>query len=537
MKDHIRAISVLLALLLLISCTVLFAGCGKTATDDEDDETQQGTQDGETPDGEGSQTGLEKYPRNSSYYDYSKSLNYKGGYDEGATALRNEILNAANTETIYADRITGKVTRIPKTVTKWSTVRSIISSARSGDAVLLERGGCWRIGSSSSLAINAGVVLGAYGEGEKPKLYGSPKNYAGDEGWARSADNANIWTITLATNKDVGNIVFDEVACLGVKKWSLSDLKKNYDFFFNASNRVLYLYYQDDLPGDFTDIEISQRCEIVEMRIHSVLDNICLRYTGSHAVNAGHQIDDVTVTNCEVGFIGGSLQFYEGSRPVRYGNGIQLGMGSTNSKISHNWVYQCYDAGITFQSWATDNNQTSTYRNVEISENLIEFCCYNIEYFTTNMEGDNPAYSDYKNIHIVNNVLRFSGYDWGYKQRPDPEMCSQIRGGQWAWVEDCEDFLISGNVFDCAGACTIFWWWNDPSTGVNHNADLPGVTVEQNTYYIIKPFTTNKGVILYKDRNTYLTGYNEVQAREAIAKFDKNPTAFVWVTQLVPEEE
>ena len=533
MRIFTRTLCALLALLLLLSCAALFAGCRKKRTGGEMGEEDNST--GDVNEDDGVKTGLQKYPRNSKYYNYAQSLNFVGGYDEGAKALRNEILNAANTADIY-DLAGKNVTKLPKG-TSVTTLKKTIQRAVSGDVILLERGGLWRIGCDSNTYVNAGVILGAYGTGEKPKLYGSTKNYAGDEGWARSAENNNIWTITLAKNNDVGNIVFDEIACLGVHMWSLDDVKKTYDFYFNSSTRVLYLYYPDDLKADFTDIEICQRGETLQMRDNTVLDNICLRYSGAFAVNVGHQISNVTITNCEIGFIGGALQMYEGSKPIRYGNGIQLGMGSIDSKISHNWVYQCYDAGITFQSWNT--GKATYYHNVEISRNLVEFCCYNIEYFTTNMEGDNPAYSDYKNIHIVDNILRFSGYDWGYKQRPDPEMCSQIRGGQWAWVEDCEDFLISGNVFDCAGACTIFWWWNDPASSVNHNADLPGVTVEHNTYYIIRPFTTekrNRCVILYKDRWDYLEVNRETQAREAIAKFDKNPTAIVWVSQLAPEE-
>ena len=526
MKIRFRLLCVLLALLLSASFVVLFAGCGKKdATDEETD--------GET-DEEDARTGLEKYPKNSSYYNYTQSLSYAGGYDEGAKTLRNEILNAPNTEDIY-DLTGKKVVRISKDTT-WKNVRSYIRTAREtgNNVILLERGGCWRVGCAEDLYVNSGVILGCYGEGEKPKLYGSSKNYAGDEGWKRSASNENIWTIKLDKNNDVGNIVFDEIACLGVRKWTLDDVKKTYDFYFNASSRVLYLYYPDDLTTDFTDIEIGQRATILQMYGNSVVDNLCLCYTGSFAITAGHQINNVTVTNCEIGFIGGSQHHDD----VRYGNGIQLGMGSNDSTIKHNWVYQCYDAGITFQSWSIYNSdgsvqrKDSSYHNLEISENLIEFCCYNIEFFTTNYE-ENGSYSDYKDIRIINNVLRFSGYEWAYKQRPDPKMCSQIRGGQWAWVPDTEDFVITGNVFDCAGSNTVFWWWNDPARGFNHNVDHPGLTVEHNTFYVIKPFTSDKSGVVFKDYSS-LTIYSEADAREAIAKFDKNPTAVVWIKQLAP---
>jgi len=535
MKRWISALCMGLALLLLLSCAVLFAGCGPTAEEPEDEEEEQEQGQGQQQEQEQQQeeqkprTGLEKYPKNSTNYNYTHSQNFAGGYDAGATALRNEILNAPNTQELYAGKITGQIIKISKN-TLWSTAKARIKSATAGDAVLLERGGLWRVGYDEDIYVNAGVILGAYGEGEKPKLYGSAKNYAGDSGWARSEGNPNIWTITLKKNKDVGLIVFDEVACLGVRMWSRADVKKTYDFYFDSASRVLYLYYPDDLTADFTDIEIGQRASILQMYPNTVLDNICLRYSGAFAVSAGHQINNVTITNCEIGFIGGSQHHDE----VRYGNGIQFGMGTNNTTVNHNWVYQCYDAGITFQSWSVfDGNgnikrQDSSYHNVEFSENLIEFCCYNIEYFTTNLE-ENGSYSDYRHIHIVDNVLRFAGYEWSYLQRPDPGMCSQIRGGQWAWVPDTEDFVISGNVFDCAGGSVVHWWWNDPIKNFNYPYPHPGLTVEQNTYYVAKP---RYGFgLLYRD-NTMVKITDLASAQNAIALFDTNPTAIVWIAKM-----
>ena len=79
MKLWIRTVSLLLALLLLSSCTVLFAACGKQPTEEP---TPDGTADNE----QGNETetrqrsGLEKYPKNSTGYNYTHSLNFAGGY-------------------------------------------------------------------------------------------------------------------------------------------------------------------------------------------------------------------------------------------------------------------------------------------------------------------------------------------------------------------------------------------------------------------------------------------------------------------------
>lgn len=45
---------------------------------------------------------------------------------------------------------------------------------KSGDAVFFERGGLWR----GYLDCAEGVTYSAYGQGEKPRIYGSPENGA-----------------------------------------------------------------------------------------------------------------------------------------------------------------------------------------------------------------------------------------------------------------------------------------------------------------------------------------------------------------------
>lgn len=57
--------------------------------------------------------------------------------------------------------------------------------------------------------MKAGVTYSAYGEGDKPAIYGSPENGAGAEKWELLEGTDNIWVFY----KDVlecGTIVLDE---------------------------------------------------------------------------------------------------------------------------------------------------------------------------------------------------------------------------------------------------------------------------------------------------------------------------------------
>ena len=450
-----------------------------------------------------------KFNVNSSGYDCTKK--YTGGFDAGANRRREAILASKNTEEIYD--IKGKKYYISRDM----QLTDIPENLLPGDAVLFERGGLWRVGDREKFFVPEGVIFGAYGEGDKPKFYGSYHNYADKKFWEKEAEN--IWRVQLY-GRNVGCIAFNETALMGVKKWHFEDLKENYDFYYNGESEQVWLYYEGEPWSDFYDIEICQRGSVLQLLDNATADNLFVGYTGSHAIVAGYQRDGVTVTNCEVAYVGGAMQFGE----TRFGNGIELQLGATNAKLCSNYVHQCYDAGITFQSWSSAKLD-SHYHNIDISDNLIEFCTYGIEYFTTEFER-NGLYSDYKDIAIKNNIIRFSGYEWSYNQRPDKWMISHIRGGQWAWVKDCSGFEISGNVFDCSRASIIFWWWHDEEKNYIRPEAHPGLTVKNNTYY--QGITADKRCMNYHI-NKPVYAEDEAGLKAAVALFDKDPAKVVWL--------
>ncbi len=455
-----------------------------------------------------------KYPVNSSGYNYTAKI--ESHSEAEASSLKSKIYAEKNTENIYS--ISGNKYYIKKTM----PLSSIPSNLKSGDAILFERGGTWRVPYQGTITLPKGVTMGAYGSGPKPKFYGSRRNFADNSLWENVPNRKNVRRTLLKSSGNVGNIVFNDVASLGVKKWSLDDLKSNYDFYYSPDEYV-YFYYTGDIENDFTSMEMSQRGEIIYFNSGCIVDNICVKYTGSHGIDGAHGTENVKITNCEVGFIGGSMQYDH----VRFGNGIEFPIGAKNITVKNNHVYQCYDAGITFQSWSSANVATHYY-DIDFSENLIENCCYGIEYFTTSGERGTSAYSDYKNISLHDNVIRFSGYEWSQLQRPDPVMTSHIRGGQWAYVKDCENFTIENNIFDISRASIIFWWWN--SSSFAHPAPHNGLTVKNNTYYQAK--TPDGRIMTYHNQNPlYASDYTSFVS--AVKKFDSAPKKMVWLDNLL----
>ncbi|MBR5923487.1 MAG: hypothetical protein IKZ59_06820 [Clostridia bacterium] len=445
---------------------------------------------------------------NSSGYD--ASAKFTGGAATKAQALKNKIFSQKNTEDIYD--ITGKKYYISKN-TSLSSVPAVLNA---GDAVLFERGGVWRV-NGYTLEVPQGVIFGAYGEGEKPAFYGSAKDYAKAATWTDTGDN--IWRVSLKGG-NAGIIVFDEIYALGVKKWTKEELTSDYDFYSDDDAKMLYLYCSSDPKTLFSSIEIGQRNDILQVKSGAVLDNVCVRYTGAHGITMSSKTENVKVTNCEIGLLGGSRQFGE----TRYGNGIEMQLGVKNIEIKDNYVYQCYDAGITFQSWNSADMDTF-YDGIDINENLVENCFYNIEFFSTQPDRGGH-YTELHNISMRNNILRFAGYCWSYEQRPGHWMTANIRSSQRGWYEETENFVIADNIFDCSRACLVYWWWHSTDDSYVYDAPHPGVSVAGNSFY--ETNTIDGRVMGYRYEKAK-EAYDLDTLKDAVAVFDPAPEEVVWL--------
>ncbi len=446
--------------------------------------------------------------RNSSGYDASKV--FTGGAWSEAGALKNSILTSGNTEDIYT--VTGNKYYISSEM----TLDSIPANLKAGDAVLFERGGVWRV-NGTTLTVPEGVIFGAYGSGDKPLFSGSAKNYAKSAAWTKAGEN--IWKTSLVGG-NAGIIVFNDKYALGVKKWSLDEVSEDYDFYSDDSKGVLYLRYSGNPKLDFDSIEIGQRNDVIRVKSGAVADNLCVKYTGAHGIILSGNTENVKITNCEIGMLGGSQQL----RETRYGNGIEMQLGVRHIKVSGNYVYQCYDAGITFQSWNSADMDTY-YDDIDISKNLVEACYYNIEFFSTQPDRGG-RYTELHNISISNNILRFAGYVWSYEQRPDHWMTANIRSSQRGWYEETENFVIADNIFDCSRACLVYWWWHSTDDSYVHDAPHPGVTVSGNSFYETK---TIDGRVMGYRYELAKKAYDLKSLKNAVAVFDGSPKKVVWL--------
>ena len=199
------------------------------------------------------------------------------------------------------------------------------------------------------------------------------------------------------------------------------------------------------------------------------VDNLKLIHTGSHGIGGG-TMSNLVVTNCEIGFIGGIVQNYNNNKPTRYGNAIEI-YGSVIDKggysvddgfiVDNNYIYQCYDAGPTFQLSA---DGLAHMEKARFSNNVMEYNNYNIEYWNYSRTTSGEIYDNsyIKNFTIENNIMRYAGMGL-CQTRPDREQSAHIK----TWRHDDGAYniikgkiVIRNNLFYKHDEQAYFWRTN-----------------------------------------------------------------------------
>ena len=403
-------------------------------------------------------------------------INNLADVDRAAEALKEEILNAPSSYivtglTYYvsqqgSDQNDGLSPETPiKSLDKVNSME-----LNRGDAVLFRRGDLWR----GQLKTRPAVSYSAYGTGPKPRLYGSPFDAAKTGKWEET-DKKGVYAFSEHIAKDIGTLVFDEgdsgCAYKVLKKVdyegntfhldtgkpfnSYKDMDRDLDMYHDLSDGTIYLC---SLKGDpaqrFKSIEILGRDYCISISwAGSAIDNLCIKYTGGHGIGASSKnLPYLRITNCEIGWIGGSVQFDKPKPtkpgaftwPARFGNGVEIWGGFKSFVVDHNYIYQCYDAAITHQYSAKDPN--ITLENVIYSNNLVERCVYGIEYFLS-IKKEYLESCAMKNVIFAGNIIRMTGtYSWGY-QRPNKDSPATIKTWPTS-VNRAFDFKIENNILD-----------------------------------------------------------------------------------------
>lgn len=434
----------------------------------------------------------------------------KGCVDDAAEKLRQEILNSENTAKNY--KITGKTYYVSPSgddnndgTSQEKPLRTISAinglNLKEGDAVLFERGSVFR--TAATISTKSCVIYGAYGKGDKPKIYASPIPLADPAVWTPTKTK-NVWRV-IYPYKEVGGIFFEHGETVGYKRNKLKELANDYDFFHDLDDGILYLRYSGGNPGKiFKSIEASTAIFLftIPTKAENVtVDNLCLKYTSYMGIHATHA-DNIRITNCEIGYVGGKNY----SVQVRFGNAIEAWGSATNFYIANNWIYQTFDSAITWQGVSGGK-----YENITVVNNLLEYNNADIEYW------DSQEHT-IKNARIDGNIMRFTSAGWG--TRPADAGIRGIEGsivGTSLYVVS-ENVSFSKNIIDSPAREIIKW---DYSSEFKNT-----LTASGNKVYVKNSYRTTDRVLRNAKMSDYLAT-NLAELKEAIKVFD-NSAELYW---------
>lgn len=461
----------------------------------------------------------------------------KGGAEKEASELKQKILNAKDNVkidgTAYYFSPGGDDENDGKSPENAFRTLGMITSLdlKAGDGIFLERGSVFRI--KGTIACDTdGITFAAYGEGTKPQIWAS-EDLAGKNLW-KPTNRKNIW-VTDYLSTDVGLIVFDYGEKYGVKRFFLRALVNELDFTYDREGK-LYLYSSSDPNTAFKSIEV---CGDVAMLYGSpnvkdiVIDNICFKLTSGHAVSFGENAKNITITNCELGWIGGAIQTNDGTSTQQYGNAIQFWESAENVKVENCYVYQTFDAALTIQG-----QKLGCFKDIYFKGNLLEYNAFNIEFWSF---GKDKKRSGIVNFYIQDNIMRFAGYVQGHESRPDVGRDGHIVAAAASEAKETpifKNYVVSGNIFDCAYTqiATDFWTkdaWNRVKSEYKFS---------NNTYYMKSRKSATWPYILQRNnlvfgigceaeygRIKFTTANNQSELEKAIAAVESNPKLVKWL--------
>lgn len=467
----------------------------------------------------------------------------------------NEIRKSSNTNisnidgNIYFISNDGDDTADGKTPqTAWATLSKLqtefSNSIQNGDCILFNRGDVFR-GNINVTKDN--ILLGSYGDEnkQKPIINVSPYNASTEGNWIEV--EPNIWKYSEKIDADVGVIWFfkNDNSLLNKHDWSDYSYefgqKISFDESFDESNidfstiltqdlqfyhtgkayswsntgEYIYLYSQINPQLRFDDIEFAEGVNAIYGRTNLTVDNLKIVFAGNHGIGTG-SVSNLTVTNCELGYIGGSRQ---NQNNVRFGNAIEIYgevKETSNYKVDtgfvvdNNYIYEIYDAGITFQY--TANTTSSIVEKVNFTNNVVERCNYSIEYWNVSKSTTQDKENSYINKCLFqNNIFRYSGY--GVSQtRPDKGQSSHIK----TWVHDADyenyvigTFEIKNNIFYISSEqmLSIYACNEDSMPFLSNNSFYNDKTIPLGFYY--NKNTTKVNIVYVVEEAEEIFPYNE----------------------------
>lgn len=338
----------------------------------------------------------------------------------------------------------------------WRTIARLNSAIRDGSVgaghnVLLKRGdeffGELDFRRAERLQSGRPLLVSAYGDGDLPKLCGYKVLNMPDQWFSIGGD---VWKINLTDRASYAGNVGNRSAntgflrvdgkIFGAKRWEVTSLKNKWDFYNDGTDLYVKLDMNPATAAD--DVRAAVDGTLIIGCKNLTVCSVDLQGIGGHAFRQ-RSAGPVEVSDCRIHEIGGARL----SNYTRYGNGVELWMGSKDVSVKRNDLSEIYDVACTLQG-----NQKGLAQSIErcaFTSNRIWNCSQAFEFWGTG--GNYSQGAGFLGCRFVGNICVSGGHSWSYGVRPD-----RIGKGNFvmAYRQDLPlDIDISRNLFFDARDC------------------------------------------------------------------------------------
>ncbi len=404
----------------------------------------------------------------------------------------------------------------------WKTVDKVNSTdlIKPGDGVYFKRGDIWR-----GMIIKAtvdNITFSAYGEGEKPRFYGSPENGANPSNWTLKPGTDNIWVY----HKEMGCVsmaVLNDGKQIAVKSkvfWDngkyykegtntpfdineLEDIQIFPDIDYtprlndprfrspqgylialdvletvnshyqtvNSLKGKLYMRCDKGNPGKvFDSIEFSVGIGMM-FGSGDVVNNLAVFYVGDNGMTGkgwGEGTEGIHVQNCEIAFFGDNYDWFipEVQSGVDGGEGIML---QNKGSAYNNYIHDSQEGVLTVETGGGGlDSSDGKFTGIRVNHNLFVNNSGGMKAFNF-LEKDTGL--DFSDILFNDNISYKTGYNNYFFD------CTEIDGGSvsigfFSDRDRVKNIRFTNNTFALSFPNFIHFRRDKPA----------GITFENNTY-------------------------------------------------------
>ena len=320
-----------------------------------------------------------------------------------------------------------------------------------GDTVLFQRGQRFfgELNKLSEPNGDARLTISAYGTGAHPVIMGY-KVLDRAQAWSKVGEN--LWQIDLSDPStyrgntcsephregNVGLLRISGKEFYGGKKASVAELGSQFEFHADSASKILTVFSADNPAGH--GILAAADGRLVQAKSNTTIQGLDLIGIGGHGIQVVGA-SGVRIIDNHIHHIGGSELIGYHQPNTRYGNGVELWIGTSDIVVEGNRVYDVYDVAFTLQGEQEGN--TLGWRDVHIKGNSTNRCSQSFEVWARG--GNKGSEAGYRNCTFTGNNCHNAGVGWGYEARPNKD-----EGGVHllSYSEDLPmDLTISGNRF------------------------------------------------------------------------------------------